>query len=288
MTIGKIGRACFIASSVFALAGVFSVAAAASDRESTQVYFENSCKTEVQADFSHAVTLLHSFEYPESPRIFRKIMARDPDCAMARWGVAMNLWHPLWAPPSKADLEQGARVLSATDKLSKTPREAAYIDALKAFYSSTDRTTHNARAMVSGHSFWCVKVKTGCLRLLSLPRPGKPGSSPVFAEPGKRISTAFCAVADGLCQGRNDGGRGVSHLPTSAPGRTPCYGREIHRVIPPPKPDIRLFEGRLKCFHRRLESVTRRLSLRRHTYPETRRIPRLPYESVTCSAPVVR
>ena len=64
---------------------------------------------------------------------------------MAKWGSAMSIWHPLWAPPSKADLEAGARILAESDGLEFTPREAAYIDALKAFFSSNDTTTHLER-----------------------------------------------------------------------------------------------------------------------------------------------
>ena len=65
---------------------------------------------------------------------------------MARWGAAMSLWHPLWAPPSKADLETGADILAGTAGLDASPRETAYIEALKAFYSSTDISTDRERA----------------------------------------------------------------------------------------------------------------------------------------------
>ncbi len=110
------------------------------------VHFENSCAPEAAADFDHAVTLLHSFEYPEAPVFFNKVIDQDPDCALAHWGVAMTIWHPLWAPPSAADLEKGAAALARTDGLQTTPREAAYIDALKTFYSSADTSTHRQRA----------------------------------------------------------------------------------------------------------------------------------------------
>lgn len=109
------------------------------------IVFSNSCRAEVQADFSEAVALLHSFEYAQSSKIFENIIQRDPDCAMAQWGVAMNLWHPLWAPPNSENLEKGAKLLANTDDLDKTPRESAYIDALKTFYSSADTSTNSAR-----------------------------------------------------------------------------------------------------------------------------------------------
>jgi hypothetical protein len=124
----------------------FSSPALAADTEVIQVQFENSCSGAVQADFNQAVTLLHSFEYPETTRRFNQIIEKDPACAMARWGAAMSVWHPLWAPPSKADLEKGAGILAETEHLDVTPRESAYIDALKAFFSSNDTRTHRDRA----------------------------------------------------------------------------------------------------------------------------------------------
>jgi tetratricopeptide (TPR) repeat protein len=120
--------------------------AMAKDSEPPGVPFANSCDAGVQAEFNEAVTLLHSFEYPETSKRFQKIFEQDPDCAMAYWGGAMSLWHPLWAPPSVSELEQGARLLAMTQSLEMTAREAAYIEALKSFFSSTDRNTHLERA----------------------------------------------------------------------------------------------------------------------------------------------
>ena len=113
--------------------------------EATPVQFKTSCNADVQAEFNRAVTLLHSFEYPETVRIFESIIEKDADCAMARWGVAMSTWHPLWAPPSAADLEAGARILAEAMPLQKTPRESAYIEALNVFFSSADTSTHRSR-----------------------------------------------------------------------------------------------------------------------------------------------
>lgn len=134
-----------IAVSAFLFTSSIALSAQAAHHETPQVQFENSCTAEVQDDFTRAVALLHSFEYPESPRVFQKVIDADPDCAMARWGLAMNLWHPLWVPPNSATLEKGASILSQTDGLNKTPREAAYIEALKSFYANTDVATNTKR-----------------------------------------------------------------------------------------------------------------------------------------------
>lgn len=64
-----------------------------------KVNFVVSCSADSQKQFNRAVAWLHSFEYGESERAFSDIAISDPQCAMARWGAAMSLYHQLWAPP---------------------------------------------------------------------------------------------------------------------------------------------------------------------------------------------
>ena len=142
-TIKPITKTLACAILVLSQLSVFSHAAAV---DVVEVKFANSCSDEVQADFSHAITFLHSFEYPETARIFAEIIEQDPTCAIAHWGAAMSIWHPLWAAPSSQELEQGAALLAETENLSATGREFAYINAAKAFFSSTDTSTHRDRA----------------------------------------------------------------------------------------------------------------------------------------------
>jgi hypothetical protein len=111
-----------------------------------QVVFATSCAAAVQDKFNHAVTLLHSFEYPETTRLFAEIAVEDPDCAIARWGSAMSLWHPLWAPPGTDELDQGARILALADDMQTTVRERAYLDAIKTYFSGSDSGTQAQRA----------------------------------------------------------------------------------------------------------------------------------------------
>lgn len=132
---------CFLLAAALA-----SVASSAQEVAPYQVSFQNSCDPAVQKKFNHAITLLHSFEYPETSRLFGEIIEQDPQCALAYWGAAMSLWHPLWAPPSQSELTAGAELLDATRNLSTSPREAAYLEALRAFFSSTDTSTHRKRA----------------------------------------------------------------------------------------------------------------------------------------------
>ena len=125
----------------------FSSIANADNKEVFQVSFETSCNMEVQDKFENAVTLLHSFEYIETARIFGEIAQQDPDCAMAYWGAAMSIWHPLWAPPGEDELRRGAEILARAPMQNTTPKEAGFVNALKAFYSSTDTTTNRQRVL---------------------------------------------------------------------------------------------------------------------------------------------
>lgn len=137
------------------LVSTCSVLAAAQEEhhhhESTEqigkVYFAVSCSPRAQKQFNVAVAWLHSFEYGDAERAFKEVATIDPQCAMAHWGVAMSLYHQLWAPPSRAELEQGARaVLRAKEIGAKTARERAYIDAIAQFYGDWEKADHPTRA----------------------------------------------------------------------------------------------------------------------------------------------
>ena len=108
-------------------------------RTAGSVDFPVSCTPEVQADFTRAVALLHSFFYEEARRIFTDVAARDPACAMAQWGIAMTWWHPIWTPPTADEMSAGK---AAADKAmamkAGTERERQFIWALNAYYSTPD------------------------------------------------------------------------------------------------------------------------------------------------------
>src|SRR5262249_52889981 len=72
-----------------------------------RVHFPVSCTPTAQKAFEHGVALLHSFWYEEAEKTFSQVTAADPACAMGYWGVAMSFYHPIWAPPTPADLKKG-------------------------------------------------------------------------------------------------------------------------------------------------------------------------------------
>ena len=101
------------------------------------VSFENSCSPAVQEQFQRAVAMLHSFRYIETERAFNEVLALDPSCAVATWGVAAILMSnplagigpsPQSAERAKAAIEQGRKIGA------KTARERDYIEAVAAYW----------------------------------------------------------------------------------------------------------------------------------------------------------
>lgn len=112
------------------------------------VSFDATVPVALNKDFNTAIALLHSFEYDESEKMFAKVIDKAPDCAMAYWGVAMSNFHPLWAPPSPAELKKGMQAIDIARSIkNKTQRESDYIEALAKFYENTDQLDHRSRVL---------------------------------------------------------------------------------------------------------------------------------------------
>jgi tetratricopeptide (TPR) repeat protein len=101
-----------------------------------KVDFPTSCSAKAQPEFLRGVALLHSFFYEEARRVFESAAALDPKCAMAQWGVAMTYYHPIWSPPTDAELASGLAAVEKAESSSAavTPRERDWIEAVGAFY----------------------------------------------------------------------------------------------------------------------------------------------------------
>ena len=103
------------------------------------VQFPTSCDPAVQRDFNRGVALLHSFFYEEARRVFTDIAQRDPECAMAHWGIAMTYNHPIWTAPDSSELAAGrAAVEKALAATKQNERERSFIRAVEAFYKGLD------------------------------------------------------------------------------------------------------------------------------------------------------
>jgi len=112
------------------------------------VSFATSCAPAVKAPFARAVALLHSFWYDQAEKAFGEVAAADPSCAMAHWGVAMSVYHPIWAPPTPAEIERGQEaVAKAKAAAAPTARERDYVAAIEAFFRDADTADHRTRAV---------------------------------------------------------------------------------------------------------------------------------------------
>lgn len=112
-----------------------------------QVDFPISCSPEARDRFERAIMMLHHMMYAQSEKEFRSLVADEPDCAMAHWGVAMTLFHPLWpGEPTEAELQQGLNAVEKAESLQPpTDREQAYITAAGSYYRDWRNKSHPER-----------------------------------------------------------------------------------------------------------------------------------------------
>ncbi|HEY6503281.1 MAG TPA: hypothetical protein VIZ28_04840 [Chitinophagaceae bacterium] len=124
------------------------VACGPQDGQFGQTSFSATVPEKLRTDFNIAIALLYSFEYDESEKMFTKIIDQAPDCAMAWWGVAMSNFHPLWAPPTGAELEKGTKAVEIARSINnKTKRESDYIEAIGKFYKDPEHLDHRSRVL---------------------------------------------------------------------------------------------------------------------------------------------
>ena len=99
------------------------------------ITFPTSCDPAQQREFDRGVALLHSFFYEEARRVFSSIAEKDPDCAMAQWGIAMTYYHPLWTAPGPEEFAAGATAAQqALADTKQNPREHAFVQAIADYY----------------------------------------------------------------------------------------------------------------------------------------------------------
>jgi tetratricopeptide (TPR) repeat protein len=145
----------FLGASLAALLGPFAVNAQQMHPHKHEmgeklgrVNFTVSCNKAAQQQFNRAVALLHSFWYDEAERGFIEATKADPKCGMGSWGVAMSLYHPVWQPPNRTELQNGsAAVAKAVMIGARTQREKDYIAAIETFYKDSDRLDHRTRSI---------------------------------------------------------------------------------------------------------------------------------------------
>jgi hypothetical protein len=114
--------------------------AVAADQDIGKVDFHVSCDAAVQDDFNRALGLMHHMMYVQARSAFEAIAARDPDCAMAYWGIATTLFQPLWGTrPSEAELQRGWTAIQRASELALPAGiERMLIEATKGFFQEPE------------------------------------------------------------------------------------------------------------------------------------------------------
>jgi len=116
------------------------------------VNFPISCTPAAQARFVRGVALLHSFAYSESGKQFESVLAEDPKCAMANWGVAMSYYQQLWEPPLNPTSEQKGRgaIEAAEVLVSKSAVESDLIAAVARLYADPKKPVRERMVVYEG------------------------------------------------------------------------------------------------------------------------------------------
>ena len=111
------------------------------------VNFPVSCTEPAASDVLRGVALVHNMTYLGAETSFTNAIDADPQCAMAYWGLAMSYVHPLWPDaPTEAQFARGLELLTTAQGIDDmTAREAAYIEALLAYYRDGVNRTEGER-----------------------------------------------------------------------------------------------------------------------------------------------
>ena len=114
-----------------------------------QVHFENSCSPAASQPFDRAVALLHSFWFSGAIDGFKGVLAADPGCGIAEWGIALSHWgNPFGGSRSPKQLQDG---LAAAEKAAaigaQTERERDYISAVRGLYQDYQTADSRTRTL---------------------------------------------------------------------------------------------------------------------------------------------
>lgn len=110
--------------------------AVAQHHELGKVSFPTSCNAAVQADFEAGVAMLHSYWFNYAGKQFRAVLEKDPGCAMAYWGVALDLLgNTLSSPPPAQSARAAWELLEKARAVEvKSERERMWLDAIRAYF----------------------------------------------------------------------------------------------------------------------------------------------------------
>ena len=126
------------------------------------VSFANSCDAKVQKELQRGIAMLHSFWFSAGEKTFRHVLADDPGCGVATFGIAALLMNnplagqgasPKAAEAALAALDEGRRAGA------KTQRERDYIEAVAAYFADFANRPERARQLSRAQAFEALSAK---------------------------------------------------------------------------------------------------------------------------------
>src|SRR3989454_4002446 len=147
---------------VFLLLGIPVFGQAQSKDQLGKVDLQNSCSPAVEERFQRAVAMLHSFRFAETEKASGEVLAHDPSCAIATWGVAAILMAnplasvgppPQWAERAQAAIDQGRKIGA------RTQRERDYIEAVAAYYEDWANRPERTRQLNRARAFEALAAR---------------------------------------------------------------------------------------------------------------------------------
>src|SRR5437867_9205431 len=147
---------------------VIATSSSAQRSQLGKVDFPTSGSAMAQAHFLRGVAALHSFWFEEALDAFRESTRVEPGFMMGYWGEAMAHNHPLWF---EQETEAARAVLPKIKDAPKlTPRERAYLDAVKVLYGEGDKLARDkcyAAAMEKIHRQFPDDLEAACFYALA-------------------------------------------------------------------------------------------------------------------------
>lgn len=113
------------------------------------VSFAVSCNAAAQAEFNRGMAMFHSFWFDPAIKSFRQVLAHDPNCGIAYWGMAfMSIGNPFAWPANAKAMQAGANAIAEAERTgAKSERERMYIAALAGFFRDWENVPHRTRAV---------------------------------------------------------------------------------------------------------------------------------------------
>jgi len=122
-----------------------------------RVRFPSQCATAASTALEKGVYQMHHMMYDMARGHFERAAEADPSCALAYWGQAMTLIHPLWPDRPTLEIIVKGRALSqqAVEIGGHDERETLYLATALAYFQNAEQMSE-AERLTSFESAWAT------------------------------------------------------------------------------------------------------------------------------------